>query len=542
MNAPETYYKFLSELSGSLKKSSDEIIVIILKGLTMITGNNMAIAFEDCTGRERYKVLASWNLNNYMDQDLKNEFQRLIESEYSDTETPLKTPLLVNSSRYFNPTNKQKHGDEPEKLLLIPYLNDENQHGSVVLSGRSGSYSDSEINDFRFLIAHSMNIYFQSRQIEDLKRESDKATEGEKLKNLIMVNISHEIRTPVNAIVGFSNLLDESDLPEDLRKKYIDIILKSSNELLTIIDDASEISSLESNLNRTTLSETNVKTLSKEIIARYIKEADGKGIILAYNSDLDREKTLIMTDRYKLSYIINSLVSNAMKLTYSGKIIISTFITGNMIHFNVTDTGRGIPVEYHERIFDYLLAFENIMARKVEGPEIGIAISHTYVKHLGGEMWFNSKEGEGTVFSFTLPYIKTEHPFQDSGRFREESLTPKSKKVILVAEDDDNNFSLIEHILRKENIRLLRAINGKKAVDICKSEDIDLVLMDIKMPEMDGYMATKLIKEVKPNQKIIAQTAFISDRNYAISCGCVDFIAKPFGKQQLLSIINNYLQ
>ncbi|HKK42699.1 MAG TPA: response regulator [Bacteroidales bacterium] len=541
MNISDTSVDFLSAVFSSSVKTSDELLHTVLRKLVALSGNRHGIVLGDCFEHSDCRVLDRYNMQADSDGPFIDEVKRLITSGFISKDMTVKSPVLISNRVIPLPGLNNKVAGMSGKYLMIKAGKSRENTYILFSYGRTDDYTTEEFKEYQFISDLSFGIYEMKIRNERLGKTLERAVESERLKNMIMLNISHEIRTPLNAIVGFSNLLSENDLPGDSKEKYIDIILKSSEELLSIIADVTEISSLEANLQRTNISDTDVDSLLKETIEKFSKEAGRKGITVNYQSELQGGNTIFGTDRYKLEYIIKSLITNAFKFTYSGKVSLRTFISGNMIHFTVSDTGRGIPPEYHDKIFDYLSPFENILAKKAEGPEIGIAISYTYVKHLGGEMWFNSKEGEGTVFSFTLPFFKTDHHSPGSGLTKDESTTARGEKVILVAEDDDNNYSLIEHILRKENVKLLRAVNGKKAVDMCKSAEIDLVLMDIKMPEMDGYMATKLIKEIKPDQKIIAQTAYISDREYAISCGCIDFIAKPFGKQQLLSVVNNYI-
>ncbi len=541
MNFSDKHIELLTSGFSSVDKSAEDLMNILLGKLTLLTRNLCGVALLNNTKTGELMVIARFGMSEISDNSFIEEAKRHSKSGSLGKDIHLKSPLLLSSKEIMNSGYEKPDDGVSQKYLMINSDTDYYFRGIFFFTDRSEIYTPEELTEYQFLADYAFGLYEMKRREEALKGSLDKAVESERMKNMIMLNISHEIRTPLNAIVGFSNLLSEGDLPEDSKKKYIDIILKSSEELLSIIADVTEISSLESNLQRKNVGDTNIDNLINEIIEKFSREAGRKGLTLKYSSELNAENAIVRTDRYKLEYIVRSLITNAFKFTYSGKVSLRSFLSGNMIHFTVSDTGRGIPEEYHDKIFDYLSPFENILAKKAEGPEIGIAISYTYVRHLGGEMWFNSKEGEGTVFSFTLPFIKTDHTIHDSELNRDESNTARIEKVILVAEDDDNNYSLIEHILRKENVKLLRAVNGRKAVDICKASDIDLVLMDIKMPEMDGYMATKLIKEVKPDQKIIAQTAYISDREYALSCGCIDFIAKPFGKQQLLSVVNNYI-
>jgi CheY-like chemotaxis protein len=213
------------------------------------------------------------------------------------------------------------------------------------------------------------------------------------------------------------------------------------------------------------------------------------------------------------------------------------------LEFYVSDTGIGISSEHYARIFDRFYQVSNAMERLYEGTGLGLAISKAYVEHLGGKIWLTSEPGQGTSFFFTIPYekqvLKTmpviEKKVPDNYVF-------PVKKVILVAEDIESNFKLIRYFLSGSNAEVLHAYNGKEAVEKCLSVDnIDLILMDIKMPLMDGYTAVKLIREKNDKVPIIAQTAYADDKDKAMECGCSGFISKPFDKKSLFKVLWKFI-
>jgi len=239
--------------------------------------------------------------------------------------------------------------------------------------------------------------------------------------------------------------------------------------------------------------------------------------------------------------VLTNLISNALKFTKNGYVNFGAKVNDNELEFFVEDTGLGIPLEMQEEIFKRFRQVETSTTRQFGGSGLGLSISKAYVELLGGKMWLKSELEKGSTFYFTIPYIKAQKnilsEMQFGSKFKSEI---KELKTILIAEDEDSNFILLEELLSGLNIHIIRAINGLEAVEICKTnKNIDLVLMDIKMPLMDGYEATKQIKGFMPNLPIIAQTAYFTDidKSKAIACGCIDFISKPIKRELLFSKI-----
>jgi CheY-like chemotaxis protein len=378
---------------------------------------------------------------------------------------------------------------------------------------------------------------------EELIRSKVKAEESDKLKTAFLHNISHEIRTPMNAIVGFSALLGESEVDEPTRKSYIEVIMQSSDHLLSIITDIVDISNIEANLIKTLKNDISVNTILKALYNQFVPKANEKKIKLVCETGLSDSNALIFTDSTKLTQILSNLISNALKFTEKGNIKIWYKLKENFLEFCVSDTGIGIPLQYHERIFDRFYQVQNTDTRLYEGTGLGLAISKAYVELLGGKIWLSSEPGKGTSFFFTIPYekrvveIEPVHEKKNS-----EGFAFPIKKIILVAEDVESNFKLIKYFLSGSNAEVLHAFNGKEAVEKYFSiKNIDLILMDIKMPVMDGYTAVKLIREENTAIPIIAQTAYADDRERAIECGCSGFISKPFDKKSLIKVLSEFI-
>jgi PAS domain S-box-containing protein len=360
------------------------------------------------------------------------------------------------------------------------------------------------------LVGIGHDITERKEIVEELIRAKEKAEESDKLKTAFLHNISHEIRTPMNAIVGFSALLGEPEIDEKTRKSYIEVIMQSSNHLLSIITDIVDISNIEANLIKTYKNEICINTTLKSLCNQFIPKAAEKKVNMICETGLSDSDALVLTDNAKLSQIFSNLMSNALKFTDKGTIKIGYKLVGNFLEFCVSDTGIGISPEHHARIFDRFYQVSNAMERLYEGTGLGLAISKAYVEHLGGKIWLSSEPGKGSSFFFTIPYEKQVAAIIPSS----EQKTPDNyvfpvKKVILVAEDVESNFKLIRYFLTGSNAEVLHAYNGKEAVEKCLSTGkIDLILMDIKMPVMDGYTAVKLIREKNTTVPIIAQTAY----------------------------------
>jgi PAS domain S-box-containing protein len=377
----------------------------------------------------------------------------------------------------------------------------------------------------------------------ELIMAKEKAEESDKLKTAFLHNISHEIRTPMNAIVGFSTLLGEPDTDEKTRKSYIEVIMQSSNHLLSIITDIVDISNIEANLIKTFKNEMSVNALVKSLCNQFMPKAAEKNINLVYENGLSESDAMILTDRTKFSQILSNLISNAIKFTEKGNVKISYRLKDNFLEFSVSDTGIGVSQEHHSRIFDRFYQVQNTMEKLYEGTGLGLAISKAYVEHLGGKIWLTSEPGIGTTFFFTIPYEKQVSVIVSTSEIKPgETYVFPVKKVILVAEDVESNFKLIRYFLSGSNAEVLHAYNGKEAVEKCLSAgNIDLILMDIKMPVMDGYTAVKLIREKNAEVPIIAQTAYADDREKEMECGCSGFISKPFDRKSLFKVLSEFI-
>lgn len=375
----------------------------------------------------------------------------------------------------------------------------------------------------------------------ELIKAKDKAEESDRLKSAFLANMSHEIRTPMNGILGFTNLLRNPDLTGKQQQDYVKIIQKSGDRMLNTVNDIIEISQIETGQITVTSNPVNISKHLKTLNEFFRLEAENKGLQLMIDNQLAKADSLIQTDENKFGSILINLIKNAIKFTDKGRIIIGCKKKGEFIEFNVKDTGVGIPANRTEAIFNRFEQADIEDSRALQGSGLGLSIVHSYVDMLGGEIWVKSKEGVGSQFYFTLPYntvtIKT--PEKNLDTLNKSNIQNKGLKV-LISDDDETAIMYLKIILEEFEKEILIAKNGIEAVEICRQHsDIDLILMDIKMPGLNGYEATEKIREFNDRVFIVAQTAFAlpGDREKALEAGCDDYISKPINRDVLLELI-----
>lgn len=371
-----------------------------------------------------------------------------------------------------------------------------------------------------------------------------KAEESDKLKSTFLANISHEIRTPMNAIMGFSGFLSEPGLSHEKLEDYVQIINASSQQLLSVISDIIDIAKIEAGQITIDSEFVDINKLMNELFMTYKKLVELKKIDLRYSGDCPNDLIQVKTDGNRVRQVMCNLLNNAIKFTKEGNIEFGYKILENFIEFYVKDTGIGILPEHHEIIFQ---RFRKAApeGQVYGGNGLGLSISKALVQKLGGIITVDSKLGTGSTFNFVIPYTKEKEKNVSS------VLTEKNHKVInwnnktvLIVEDEIYNHAYIEELLSATNVNMVHAWDGKEAVEqVTKQADISLVLMDIKMPVMDGWEATRLIKEIRPELPVIAQTAYAlaEDKTKALQVGFDSYISKPIIKEPFLELIGGYL-
>lgn len=370
-----------------------------------------------------------------------------------------------------------------------------------------------------------------------IRHAEQKAIESDKLKTAFLQNISHEIRTPMNSIVGFSELLKDKNLSEPEKDQYLEMISKSSDQLLNIVNEVLDISLIETGNLSVNLKRVQLNNLIKEIYLSY-KPLINKEISFTMSTVLSDSLSLILTDVIKIRQIISNLLNNAIKFTEKGHIGFGYILADNNLQFFIEDTGIGIAADFHEKVFERFLKAGIDDQKLYEGVGLGLAICKGNVDLLKGKIWLESELGKGSKFFFTIPYkpVYDEEPVM----LKNKDIGILNNMTILVAEDDDVNYLYIKEIFKGTGAEILHALNGKDAVEMCQNNDrIGIVLIDIKMPVMNGYEAIKKIREFRPDLPIVAQTAYALSNEMlkAFNAGSNDYISKPFTREQLLAIV-----
>ncbi|MDQ1332810.1 MAG: Response regulator [Bacteroidota bacterium] len=385
---------------------------------------------------------------------------------------------------------------------------------------------------------------------EELLRANQETETSNRLKTSFLANISHEIRTPLNSVVGFSNLLLANNITREAKEEYIEHINHNSEKLLQIIGDIIDLSRLESSQIEITYEETSINEIVSEVIeeARRVIKRNEKSILLNVKNQFENNGDLIFTDKVWLKRVLSHLMDNAVKFTLDGSVELSYYKENEDLIFKIKDTGIGINKENLSRIFEEFRQEIDGHHRPFEGLGIGLTLAKEVVERMGGQIFVLSEKGIGSEFSFSIPYRPAGSTrARLKSIFKEQLLNPinwSSKKCLLV---DDNKDVLIylNRLLLDTGITVLTARSGAEAIELVKNNpDIDVVLLDMQMPEMNGIEATKHIKKIRKELPIIAQTAFIfeDDKDIILEAGCDACLIKPIRKEHLLTVMSSFVK
>jgi len=416
------------------------------------------------------------------------------------------------------------------------------KNGHIIILTTSGSPIIDENGNIKGYRGVDSDITERKKIMEELVFAKEKAEESDKLKTAFINNISHEIRTPINSILGFGQFLAEADLSAELRKEYFGIIKKSSTRLTNTVSDYIDIARIVSGTIEVHKKEFSLRPLFNEIIENAQALCDEK--MIGFEAVIPSEPIDITlnSDNEFIRKVLNILIDNALKFTKQGSIKCGFGISPGFLEFFVQDSGIGIPSEKLELIFNMFSQEDSSNTRGYEGSGLGLTIAQSLVKLLGGSIKVTSEKGKGSVFSFTVPYKTLDVP---KSTFISKTLASQNVNnlYVLIAEDDESSYLYIEAIMKIVGCNYIHVTNGAEAVKKCKQNpEINLVLMDIKMPVMNGLEATQLIHEFRPELPVIATTAYAQtgDEYRFLSAGCNGYLSKPVKKEHLLLLLQKH--
>jgi PAS domain S-box-containing protein len=566
------------ELRQFIETANAPIFGIDSKGLV----NEWNETAEKITGFKKEEVLGKDLVETYITEDYRDSVKQVLDNALKGKETanyefPLFTKddkrvmVLLNSSTRRNVEGEivgvlgvgqditiiDEYKENLEYKVKIrtqelAFQNDEKDKraAELVIANKELAFQndEKEKRSIELGIANK-ELGFQNNEKEkralELVNAKEKAEESDRLKTAFLANMSHEIRTPMNGILGFSELLKTPNLSGEEQQDYIRIIEKSGHRMLNTINDIISISKIESGLMGLDIGESNINDQIEYIYTFFRPEVESKGLTFRKQNSLPFDKVVLKTDREKIFAILTNLVKNAIKFTETGSIDIGYTLKGEFLEFYVKDTGVGIDKEKQVAIFERFIQADNSDSRAYEGSGLGLSISKAFVEMLGGKLWVDSEKGKGSVFYFAIPYklneqekngIEIELPVESANVQRE-------NLKILIVEDDETSDLLLSIRLKGISREILHAKNGVEAINICKkNNDIDLIMMDIKMPLMDGHEAARIIRTFNNDIIIIAQTAhaFEGDKEKAIASGCDECLSKPLVIKEVISLIQHY--
>ncbi len=578
------FNKFLSDVFSRKFKQTCEVALksfdnlpryVYLSGIIDEQSNHCLLTMVDITDRKRAEEDLRKSEEKYRSifENVQDIFYQIdLDGKIIDI-----SPSVKNYSEYIK---ADLIGSSVYDLYLTPderakFLEELNKNGEVrdyelTLKTKSGEIKYTSINA-RLICdseGHPDHIDGMIRDItervlvyQELNKALKNAEESDRLKSAFLANMSHEIRTPLNGILGFAELLEDMKISEESRQHYVKVIRNSGMRMLNIINDIIDISKIEAGQVKASLKETNINELTHNIYSLFKPEVEAKRIKFIVKNSLPFEEAYIQTDEDKVYAIFVNLVKNAIKFTNKGQIEFGyTFNVGNTssesvdlkngkpkeLVFFVKDTGIGIPAEKLGIVFERFRQVNDTNTRNFEGAGLGLSISKAYVEMLGGRIWVESEYAKGSVFYFTIPYIiqpKTEIEKKVEVMPKPE-VKPNKKYKILVVEDDKYSEMLLTLAVETFSKKYFKVKSGIDAVETCrKNPDLDLILMDIRLPEMDGYEATRQIRQFNKNVTIIAQTAFgqSTESEKALESGFNDYIAKPLSVSSLVSVMKRHL-
>jgi signal transduction histidine kinase/CheY-like chemotaxis protein len=532
----------------------------------LIIANNELIHQNQLKEKRAAELIIANKELAYQNKEKEERVAELIiankELAFLNNEKEKRAAELIIANKELAYQNKEKEERAAELIIAnkeLAYQNKEKEEraAELIIANKELAYQNKEKEERAAeLIIANKELAYQNKEKEERAAELIKAKEhaekADHLKSAFLANMSHEIRTPMNGILGFANLLKMPNLSGEEQQEFIEIIEKSGKRMLSIINDIISISKIESGLMAVYLRNSNINEQIEYIYTFFKPEAEAKGITLSFKNSLTKNEAIIKTDREKLYSVLTNLVKNAIKYSEKGSIELGYTKKGKQLEFYVKDTGIGIDIDRQTAIFERFIQADISDEKAFQGAGLGLAISKAYVEMLGGKLWLESEKGIGSTFYFTLSYevetkveIENSSSSSSSDDITKEIEVPLKKLKTLIVDDDETSRRLLGTILEQLSETLLYAKNGLEAVTLFRNNpDIDLILMDMKMPVMDGYEATRQIRQLSKNPYIIAQTAFSlkGDKEKVIRSGCNNYITKPINKEESVALIHQYFK
>ena len=545
-----TINKLIAELSQEIllpKISEENIAKRILAASLSLTKSSTgyASALNSETREITWKAFENYSLK--VSATFKNPCHHTNENKCINHFLKNKNkPFLSNHLKEFLVENELEDCNiTRENCLMIPAIFNEELIGQIYVTGSERPYSENDIDVLKQLASiYALSIYRRNSENELIKAKEE-AEESNKLKTAFLANMSHEIRTPMNSINGFSELLRNTEQPIETQNKYLDIIYKSSNQLLNIINNILDISKLEVGQAKLSEKDYDINQIIFDSLQSFNPDVfNDQEIELKTNLSLEGVESIIKCDGPRLQQVITNLIQNALKFTNKGFIEIGYELVDENIQFHVKDTGLGISPQNIKLIFERFGQAEEGYSRNFQGAGLGLPICKGFVELMGGKIWVESEFNKGSIFYFTIPN-KPSFPssISKTRKATNAQYNWKGKKILLV-EDETFSQNFMETILLPLGPKIIYAGDGFEAMDkVRQNPDIDVILMDIRLPGIDGIEATKKIRLLGFTKPIIAQTAnaLPEDKKLCLSAGCNEFVAKPIARLELLATINSLL-
>jgi PAS domain S-box-containing protein len=508
------FLEYLEKLTRAVENTDEMMMITDVNGIIEYVNP----AFEKITG--------------YSLEEIKGKTPRILKSGLQPDSfyTDLWKTILSGKSWQGILINKKKDGSlYTEEMLISPIKNENNQIISFV--------------------AIKKDVTERIKAEEELKQARLKAEESERIKSNFLSMMSHEVRTPLNVILGFLDIIKSSIDPENFPEKdhVFSVIERNSKRLITLINDIIDISRIESNEMKLDFNIYNIKTLVSNAVAEFESEANAKGLKLINNVNIDN--VFIKVDNLRFHQIMSNLLSNAIKFTSKGEVVVSAEVKSNKVYISVKDTGIGIPKEYFPHLFEFFRQAEEGYNRNFEGAGLGLAITKKLTTMMNGEIYVDSELNKGSTFTVVFPIVTpdAEEKIEEEVEEKEKIVIETDEPTILIVEDNKDNSYFVEVILNKLGLKYYSVTNSEQAFEILKNKPIDLILMDISLTGgISGEDALKIIKQNPKYQQIpiIAMTAhaMLGDREHFLSVGFDDYIAKPFTMEQLSQLLFKFLR